>query len=54
MIQGRPGDTKIEKTFMAKLRGPKLQVINAESELEMCLAEEEKKAKNQDLQNIDA
>jgi hypothetical protein len=35
---GRPQDNDIEKEFMKKIRGDKLQAINAECELEICLA----------------
>ena len=35
---GRPEDKDIEKEFMKKIRGDKLQAINAECELEICLA----------------
>ncbi len=35
---GRPKDKDIEKQFMKKIRGDKLQAINAECELEICLA----------------
>lgn len=35
---GRPEDKDIEREFMKKIRGDKLQAINAECELEICLA----------------
>ena len=35
---GRPEDKDIEKEFMRKIRGDKLQAINAQCELEICLA----------------
>ncbi len=35
---GRPEDKDIEKQFMKKIRGDKLQAINAECELQICLA----------------
>lgn len=35
---GRPEDKDIEKEFMRKIRGDKLQAINAECELQICLA----------------
>ena len=43
---GRPEDKGIEKEFMARIRGDKLQTINAECELEIELAfKEDKKTK---------
>jgi hypothetical protein len=35
---GRPRDIELEKIFMQKIRGDKLQAINAECDLEICLA----------------
>lgn len=45
---GRPEDKDIEREFMRKIRGDKLQAINAECELEICLAfkNEHKKEKS--------
>lgn len=46
---GRPRDIELEKIFMQKIRGDKLQAINAECDLEICLAfnSDYKPSKNQ-------
>lgn len=48
---GRPGDKEIEKEFMKRIRGDKLQTINAECELEICLAFQGDKKERARLRN---